>query len=212
MLILASASPRRLELLAQLGLAPVVQPADLDEAAITGPPEVRAEQLALAKARTVARCATADDLVLGADTIVVTDGQALGKPRDAADARAMLRTLRGRTHTVVTGVAVVRGSREAPAARAAADASALVATEVTMRGYSNAEIAAYVARGEPFDKAGGYAIQDPVFAPVARITGCWCAVMGLPLWTTRALLARAGIRTDAPVAEPCRACPLRPGV
>lgn len=205
MLILASSSPRRLELLAQLGLTPVVQPADLDEAAVIGTPEARAEQLALAKARTVVRRAT-DEIALGADTIVVTDGQALGKPRDAAEAATMLHALRGRTHTVVTGVAVVHGPPEVPH-----ETSALVATAVTMRGYSDAEIAAYIARGEPFDKAGGYAIQDPAFAPVARIEGCWCAVMGLPLWTTRALLATAGLATDTPKATHCRACALRSG-
>jgi septum formation protein len=122
-------------------------------------------------------------VVLGADTEVVLDGHVLGKPGDAADAGRMLKALRGRVHEVITGVALV----EAPAGR---EETAVVTTRVTMAGYSDAEIEAYVATGEPLDKAGAYAVQGLGARLVAEVDGCFTNVVGLPVTTTRRLLER----------------------
>lgn len=122
-------------------------------------------------------------VVLGADTEVVLDGHLLGKPGDAADAGRMLKALRGRVHEVITGVALV----EAPAGR---EETAAVTTRVKMAGYSDAEIEAYVATGEPLDKAGAYAVQGLGARLVAEVDGCFTNVVGLPVTTTRRLLER----------------------
>lgn len=149
-------------------------------------------RLALDKARVVAR-QHRDAVVLGADTVVVVDGEALGKPADAAEACAMLRRLRGRAHEVITGVAVVDG----PSGREAAEA---VVTRVFMADYDELDLAAYVASGEPFGKAGAYAIQDHGARLVAGFAGSYTNVIGLPLAATRRLLAEAGVpvTTEAP--------------
>jgi len=196
--ILASASPRRRELLAALDVPFEVDAADVDESSDELNASRLAEGLALRKARVVAeRHPTAP--VLAADTIVLLDGRVLGKPASPAEAVAMLDALRDRSHEVVTGVAVLRGDRSA------ADH---VRTEVWMRAYSDAEVARYVERGEPFDKAGGYAIQDLEFRP-GVVDGCECSVIGLPLWTTRRLLrAAGGLELTTPVLERCARCPL----
>ena len=200
-IVLASESPRRYELLAALGVEFVAHPAAIDESSAEPDPARRATTLALAKARAVSR-RTRGALALGADTIVVApDGALLGKPPDIESARAMLRALRGQAHRVVTGVAAVQGGRIG---------TECASTAVRMRSYSHAEIERYVARGEPFDKAGGYAIQDPEFAPVAEAEGCLCSVIGLPLWSARRLLAAiGGVASDPPALERCSACPLR---
>jgi septum formation protein len=141
--------------------------------------------LALAKARAVAERVD-QGVVLGADTVVVVDGVALGKPGDADEARAMLRRLRGRAHEVITGVAVVdAGSRRAE--------STAVATRVVMADVGDDVIDAYVAGGEPFDKAGGYAIQGAGSALVAGFVGSYSNVVGLPLAATAALLRGFGV-------------------
>lgn len=150
--------------------------------------------LARAKARAVARRVTAEAsaesrgrvVVLGADTEVFLDGRALGKPADAADAGRMLRVLRGRVHEVITGLALVEvaGGR---------DETASVTTRVRMGEYSEAAIEAYVATGEPFDKAGGYAVQGEGSRLVAEVDGCYTNVVGLPVETTRRLLAAWGL-------------------
>ena len=200
-LVLASASPRRRELLAELGVAFEVQPSAIDEHSREPDPARRATALALAKARAVGEQAPGT-FVLGADTIVVApEGEMLGKPADTNEARAMLGALRGRTHRVLTGVAVVLGER--------ADTEC-VATAVRMRAYSDVEVSRYVVRGEPFDKAGGYGIQDPALAPAASVDGCVCSVIGLPLWSVRRLLsAVGGVEVRAPGLDRCAACPLR---
>jgi septum formation protein len=164
-------------------------------------PTALVRELALRKARALASKADPNDVVLGADTIVVLDGAILGKPRDAADAMAMLGALRGRQHEVVTGVAVCANDEDIVDA---------VTSRVTMREYAAAEVAFYVAGGSPLDKAGAYAIQDAAFAPVADCDGCECSVMGLPLWTVAYMLTRAGVRAlDAPTFERCADCPER---
>ena len=186
-LVLASASPRRQELLARLGIAFTVQPSRIPEIHPPGPPAQALAAVALDKARAVASRWTAGAaIVLGADTEVVLDGRYLGKPRDAADDARMLHELSGRTHEVITGVALV----EAPSGR---EETAAVTTRVTMVAATDEEIAAYVATGEPLDKAGGYAVQGRGGRLVARVDGCLTNVVGLPVETTRRLLARWGL-------------------
>jgi nucleoside triphosphate pyrophosphatase len=184
--ILASASPRRRELLTILGISFRIVAADVDEHTQPGEvPTALVTRLAETKALTVARRAVApsglrhgtaqsDDasLVLAADTEVELDGAVLGKPPDGAAARAMLLALRGRAHRVLTGLALALGE-----------------TIVWMRTYTDDEIAAYIATGRPLDKAGAYGIQDAGFQPVARINGCYTNVVGLPLCEVRRALA-----------------------
>jgi nucleoside triphosphate pyrophosphatase len=182
-LVLASASPRRRELLALLGLAFDVVPADVDEAWRNGePPEVHAERLAREKARAVRRPGS---VTVGADTIVVVDGAILGKPADAAEARTMLRRLAGRGHVVHTAIAVAYGDRMA---------SAVVSTSVWFRPLDDAAIASYVATGEPLDKAGAYGIQGYGAVLVDRIEGDYFTVMGLGLARLVDLLGEVGLR------------------
>jgi septum formation protein len=183
MLVLASASPRRRALLAQVGYQFQVHPAHIPEDPLPDEdPIVYVTRLARQKAETVFRDFTAASptpeksdkplVVLGADTTVTLDSAILGKPEDAADAARMLRLLSGRTHRVITGVAVVTGERTEVAAEA---------TAVRFLTLSEAEIAAYVASGEPMDKAGAYAIQGQAARWIPRIEGCYFNVMGLPL-------------------------------
>jgi MAF protein len=206
-LILASRSPRRRQLLAHLGLPFLVVIPQVEEdmaPAPAGRPEELAEALALAKAEAVAG-EQGEGIVIAADTIVVDGDTILGKPADSSEAAAMLRRLRGKTHRVITGLAVVdAGSGQRAASH--------VVTAVRMRPYSDAEIAAYVARGDPLDKAGAYAIQDQQFHPVAAYDGCYCNVVGLPLKALDILLRRAGldITLDSLQTLPpeCRECPI----
>jgi septum formation protein len=192
-LILASASPRRRQLLAQAGVAFTVMPADIDETPRAGePPEVLVVRLAREKARAVAAKlgAGAPRLVLGSDTIVVIGESVLGKPRDAEHAVALLGQILGRRHTVFTGVAVVdAASGEAR--------SCCVASDVEMRAAGEAEVRAYVAGGEPLDKAGAYALQGEGRKFVARVIGSESNVIGLPLDETLALLRDAGLAVRA---------------
>jgi len=189
-LVLASASPRRAALLRQIGL-PFRMDASQGEEEDAGPrgrresPEAYAMRLALAKARAVADRRDAG-LVIGADTVVVGRGAILGKPRDAAEARAFLLRLSGRTHRVVTAVAVV----DADSGRAEVAAST---TRVRMRRYGEAEAAAYAATGEPLDKAGAYGIQERGSLLVAGIEGDYFTVVGLPLALLADLLSRFGV-------------------
>lgn len=185
-LLLASASPRRLELLRALGLEPLVRPADVDETLRPGEdPHDAAERLARAKAAAVAEGAPAGAVVLAADTIVVLDGEALGKPRDDDDARRMLRALRGRGHDVVTGVALARDGILV---------SGRETTEVLFAPMTDEEVDAYVASGEPSDKAGAYALQGLGGLFVERITGTPSNVIGLPFRLVRRLGAEVGLR------------------
>jgi septum formation protein len=183
-LVLASASPRRAALLARLGIEPIVRPTDVDETPRRGePPSDLVVRLADAKAAAALRTG-ADEVVLAADTEVVVDGATLGKPRDRDDAAAMLQRLSGRTHQVLTGIAVRRGTQQA---------STVVRTDVTFRELSEPEIAWYVATGEPDDKAGAYAIQGAGAVLVERIEGSDTNVVGLPLSATVALLGEVGV-------------------
>lgn len=193
MITLASASPRRRELLARLVPEFQVVPSEVDEALDhpVGPDSVAA--LAMRKARAVAP--RVGGLVLAADTVVVVDGDPLGKPVDAAEARTMLRRLRGRTHTVITGLAMVDTSG---AHRAEATA---VVSEVMMRDYADGVIEAYVASGEPLDKAGAYAIQGAGAGLVGGWIGSYSNIVGLPLEATAGLLGRFGVALTSPGSE-----------
>ncbi len=181
-IVLASSSPRRRQLLELLGLAFEVAPADIDETWRSGEaPAAHAERLAREKAATIAR---PEALVVGADTIVVIGGEILGKPRDAAEARAMLRRLSGRDHEVFTAVAVAwRGKT----------ASGVHRTAVHVRPLDDETIAAYVATGEPLDKAGAYGIQGYGAVLVERIEGDYFTVMGLGLGLLVDLLGPLGL-------------------
>jgi septum formation protein len=194
-LILASASPRRQELLAQAGYCFEVQPSSVPESRRPGEDAIRfATRLAREKAgevfaRRQAAGMAETAMVLGADTVVVCDGEVLGKPSDAADAERMLLLLSGRTHHVVTGVAVVWGSSSPPVVEIAAEL-----TQVTMQTLSPEEVSRYVASGEPMDKAGAYAIQGYAGRWIPRISGCYFNVVGLPLALVASLLEGAEIR------------------
>jgi septum formation protein len=190
-LILASASPRRRELLAQAGYRFEVQASSVDESRRPGEEAIPfATRLAREKAQQVftQRPSSAQPtLVLGADTVVVCDGEILGKPADAADATRMLLLLSGRTHSVVTGVAVVGGAQVVELAAEV--------TQVTVRTLSPQEIAEYVAGGEPMDKAGAYAIQGYAARWIPRISGCYFNVVGLPLALVASLLEGVELRS-----------------
>ena len=189
-LILASASPRRRELLIQAGYRFEVEPSSVVESRRPGEDAIRfTTRLAREKAAEVFarhQPSTAPMMVLGADTVVVCDGEVMGKPADAADATRMLLLLSGRTHQVVTGVAVVWGSGSAEVAAEM--------TQVTMRTLSPQEVADYVAGGEPMDKAGAYAIQGYAGRWIPRIHGCYFNVVGLPLALVTSLLEAAELR------------------
>jgi septum formation protein len=172
MIVLASASPRRQELLRNAGISFVVQAADILELPRAGEgPCVLAERLAREKAEAVFR-EQPDDLVLGADTIVVVDEQILGKPRDAGDAASMLRLLSGRSHRVITGVCLM-----GPGFVDVRSES----TVVSMSALKDEDIVSYVATGEPMDKAGAYAIQGMASRWISRIEGDYFNVVGLPM-------------------------------
>ncbi|ERI51487.1 septum formation inhibitor Maf [Pseudomonas sp. AOB-7] len=186
-LFLASASPRRRELLAQIAVPCVTQIAAIDENPLPDEPAVAyVERLAREKARAglAALSESADAVVLGADTAVVLDGRILGKPADFAESRAMLQALSGRSHQVLTAVALAGGGREA---------ARVVASSVTFRALSEREIEAYWASGEPCDKAGSYGIQGLAAVFVSRLEGSYSAVVGLPLCETAELLGEFGI-------------------
>jgi len=199
LLVLASASPRRRELLGRLGVAFAVRPADVDE---TPRPGEDAESLVrrLAVDKAEAALAAAPEtavVVLGADTLVAVDGEVLGKPVDTADATRMLRLLSGSRHQVLTGVAV--------AVRAGTAASIdveVATTHVTMGEWTDEQIAAYVASGEPMDKAGSYAIQEVGDRFVTSIEGSFDNVVGLPLDVAAQMLRAAGVDAVVPVSPP----------
>jgi len=184
-LVLASASPRRQELLRGICDRFAVVPSEIEETLEGGPTAEAVGRLALRKARAVAALVPGA-IILAADTVVVIDGLALGKPAGAQEARAMLMRLRGRQHEVVTGLAVV----EADAVR---EASTTVVSRVLMASYPDATIEAYVASGSPLDKAGGYAIQDLGGRLVDALVGSYTNVVGLPLAPTRRLLGEFGV-------------------
>jgi septum formation protein len=193
MLVLASASPRRQELLRSAGIPFTVEPANIDETPLAGEiARVCAERLAREKALAVWRTRP-QDFVLGADTIVVVDEAILCKPVDPADAVRMLRLLSGRVHRVITGVCVVRAGDSRDLLRAAELArTASETTLVTMNALSEDEIREYVTSGEPEDKAGAYAIQGMASRWIRRIDGDYSNVVGLPVALVYRMLREQG--------------------
>lgn len=196
-LILASSSPRRQAILKELGFVYHTEIPDIDEDEYPGePPLAYVQRLARAKADAVARRLEEPAIVLAADTTVILaadtigideEGTILGKPADADQARQMLRRLRGRDHLVCTAFCAVRTGPHP------IHHEQIVQTVVTMRSYTDAEIEAYIATGDPFDKAGSYAIQHPQFRPVAHITGSHSNVVGLPADEVRDALTGLGL-------------------
>jgi septum formation protein len=174
-LILASNSPRRRELLQNAGFEFNVQPSEIEEIRLAGEaPEEFARRLSREKALNVASLSSPGSVVLGADTVVAINGEILEKPIDISDASRMLRTLSGQTHRVITGICLVRAPQTVLAC-------AHETTSVTFRSLTEDEIESYVRSGEPFDKAGGYAIQGLASRFVTRIEGCYFNVVGLPI-------------------------------
>ena len=189
MIVLASASPRRQELLRNAGIPFVAHPADIDETLRSGEsPRNCAERLAREKALAVSQTRT-QDWVLGADTIVVVDDNILGKPRDRDDAMRMLRLLSGRTHNVVTGVCLVS---PASAESQSKPRTTSESTLVSFCKISEEEIREYVATGEPMDKAGAYAIQGMASRWIPRIEGDYSNVVGLPVALVYRMLREQG--------------------
>ena len=215
-LVLASASPRRRELFSLLEVPFMASAADVDEEIEEGEsPQEMVCRLSLAKARAVALSYPAG-LIVAADTIVVLDGDVLGKPADEAEAVAMLRRLRGRKHTVLSGVTVYRPApplsppqpfdlaQGRPWGGLGRVITELVESIVWMRDYTDEEVAGYAASGDPLDKAGAYAIQHQNFSPVERIGGCYANVMGLPLCHLARALAQFGVTLTVDVSQVCQ--------
>ena len=195
-LLLASQSPRRRELLALLGLPFEVAVANVAEVPRTDEsPAELVVRLGQAKAQAVVT--HSDTVVIACDTVVALDGEILGKPRDATEATSMLHRLRGRSHTVYSGVTLLE-----PATGCAL--TDVAGTRVTMRAYTDAEIAAYVASGDPLDKAGAYAVQHPGFHPVAALQGCYANVVGLPLCHLTRCLHAWGVEPPCDVSAACQ--------
>ena len=194
-LILASASPRRQELLRAAGIAVTVQPTNIPEVPLDGEAaKVFGERLAREKAWTIFK-EHPTDIVLGADTVVVVDKEILGKPRNPSDAERMLRLISGRTHEVITAVCVMGSKGNAPAnpkSDTALGDTRSETTLVTMNPMSDEEIRAYVASGEPMDKAGAYAIQGMASRWIPRIEGDYSNVVGLPVALVYRMLKEAG--------------------
>jgi MAF protein len=210
-LILASNSPRRQQLLALGGWEFKVLVADVDESQHPGEtPEFYVQRVAEMKARKSAENAQHSGVILAADTAVVDGDDILGKPADESDAVRMLKRLRGHTHQVYTGLALLRKSDDYTL-------TDLTITDVPMREYSDNEIDAYVQTGDPLDKAGAYAIQHPRFHPVENLDGCFASVMGLPICRLTYLLQQFDIVPESPVGIRCQAelqydCPISSAV
>lgn len=185
-ILLASNSPRRRELVGLVGWVFRVQPADIDETQLPDePPQAYVLRLAEQKARTALQFAHQDEMILAADTIVVDRGKIMGKPGDQDEALRTLQRLRGRTHHVYTAIALLHvASRQL--------LTDLACTPVPMRPYSDAEIEAYIATDDPYDKAGSYAIQHTGFRPVEALAGCYANVVGLPLCHLARMLRKLG--------------------
>lgn len=196
--ILASGSPRRQELIQLLGVPWHVMVANVDESSVDHPdPAVNVVQTAQLKADAVSPLAPPDAVVIAADTIVVLDNQVLEKPAGEEEARKMLKKLRGRNHQVLSGLAINNNGN----GLATTD---LAQINVPMRQYSDEEIEAYIATGDPLDKAGSYAIQHAGFHPVENFNGCFAGVVGLPLCHLVRSLRRIGIFIQNDIAASCQ--------
>lgn len=198
-LTLASNSPRRRELIAIGGWMFHVRPVDIDETPHPNEPaDEYVMRMAVTKARAAAGLLNPGGIAVAADTTVVDGGEILGKPAGDREAVQMLWRLRGRSHLVHTAIAVIRPGETEPL-------TDLCTTVVPMREYSDEEIFAYVQSGDPFDKAGGYAIQHRGFRPVGELEGCFANVMGLPLCHLARTLARLNLPAPGHIAASCQA-------
>jgi MAF protein len=206
-MVLASNSPRRRDLLALSGWKFLVRPAEVDEKQTPG--EVaEAYVMRLAQAKAKACADSSDDIptILAADTAVIEGNTILGKPKDVAEAREMLLRLRGRTHQVYTGIALLKVNDGCLV-------TDLCITNVPLRTYSDMEMETYIQSGDPFDKAGGYAIQHPQFHPVESMQGCYASVMGLPLCHLERSMQKMGLTQLNDIPGDCQAylgytCPI----
>jgi septum formation protein len=197
-IILASGSPRRRELLGLTGLPFKVAQADIDETPHPGEPAVEyTARLSREKARAVMASVTENALILAADTTVVDGDTILGKPTDPGEAWAMLERLRGRVHQVCTALTLI----DTASGRSVTE---VAVTDVPMRRYTQVEMEAYIDSGDPFDKAGGYAIQNAGFHPVEGLSGCYANVVGLPLCHLLRALRELGIAPDGDVPLRCQ--------
>ena len=199
-LLLASASPRRRELIKLLGLPVATTAADIDEMPLPGEcADAMALRLSVEKARVVSTGSLppATCILLASDTVVSLDGEPLGKPRDAAETRSMLQRLRNRTHQVYTGIALIDTDTD----RLITD---IASSDVLMRDYSDEEIETYIDSGDPFDKAGAYAIQHEGFHPADRFDHCFANVMGLPLCHVVRALRQLGVEPIDDVPSVCQ--------
>ena len=206
--VLASASPRRRQLFSLLEIPFAAAAADVDEEIKEGEtPQEMVCRLSRAKARAVAS-SYPERLIVAADTIVVLGGDVLGKPADEAEALAMLRRLRGRKHSVLSGVTVYHPAPPLSPPQSWSGLgqaiTELAESAVWMRAYTDGEVARYAATGDPLDKAGAYAIQHPNFSPVERIEGCYASVMGLPLCHLARALAQVGLMAPVDVPQVCQ--------
>lgn len=182
MLVLASMSPRRREILNMAGYEFVVKPADVDESVPEGtPPDKAVVMTSAKKAAAVSGCFGKDDIILAADTVVALDGEIIGKPSSPENAFTILKRLSGRTHTVYTGYCIIKGDIHIGGAEA---------TEVTFRELDDEEILAYVESGEPMDKAGAYGLQGKACSFAAKLNGDFFNVIGLPICTITGLLKK----------------------
>lgn len=187
MIILASASPRRKELLQKLCSNFIVDASDAEEIQIASSAKLLAIKNAAFKAETVAKKYFVEDVVIGADTIVTLNGKIFGKPKDKSDAKKMLCELAGKKHRVITGIAIYTEGKIFTDAES---------TEVFFGEMTDEEISEYVATGEPLDKSGSYALQGSAAKFIEKINGDWSNVVGLPLYRLRLLAKSAGIRFD----------------
>ncbi|MCY4530338.1 MAG: Maf family protein [Chloroflexi bacterium] len=200
-IVLASGSQRRRDIIGALDVSVEIVPSGIEERSpgLTERPEEYVASIAADKADAVSANGHSGTLVIGADTSVVLDERIFGKPENDIEARVMLTALRGRSHRVVTGVTAMHNDTSA---------SSVTSSEVTVREYSDGEMEAYIESGEPFDKAGGYAIQDEWFAPVSAISGCYLNVVGFPLCEVIRLLSDVGVDVRLkPQWRPPERCP-----
>ncbi len=198
LLILASGSPRRRQLLSLTGWSFGIRPADIDETPLVNEaPAAYVTRLASSKARAVGRLSEGGAVILASDTTVADGARILGKPASAAEAREVLVSLRGRSHQVLTAIAgLERDSNQL--------VTDLCVTQVWMRDYTDAEIEEYIATGDPFDKAGAYAIQHAAFHPVERLEGCYGCLMGMSVCQVTRLLRPFGLKSSRDFVQECK--------
>jgi MAF protein len=196
--LLASNSPRRKQMLSWMGIPFRVKPTEIDETPYPEEhPAIYVRRLAVQKAMATRSDVLPDEWIIAADTIVADGAELLGKPMDEADARRMLLQLRGKVHQVYSALAIIP-------AKSIQTIQDICREDVRMRNYTDEEIDAYIATGDPLDKAGAYAIQHPVFKPVEDMKGCFACIMGLPLCHLTRTLTKAGLQIKSDIPALCQ--------